>query len=88
MQDAQASQSWVISIRQLSGLEIREVRRPPTREGGGRAGASSRFQTFTARPGPVGLNRILDQSFSLPFDCVGDIEAPIFVKFAVREGGY
>ena len=34
-----------------------------------------------------GFNPVWDQSFSLPFDCVGDIKDLVFVKFAVREGG-
>ena len=33
-----------------------------------------------------GFNPVWDQSFSLPFDCVGDIKDLVFVKFAVREG--
>ena len=34
-----------------------------------------------------GFNPVWDQSFSLPFDCVGDIKDLVFVKFAVRESG-
>jgi len=34
-----------------------------------------------------GFNPVWDESFSLPFDCVGDMKDLVFVKFAVREGG-
>jgi phosphatidylinositol phospholipase C delta len=34
-----------------------------------------------------GFNPFWDQSFSLPFDCVGDMKNLVFVKFAVKEDG-
>ena len=34
-----------------------------------------------------GFNPVWDESFSLPFDCVGNMKDLVFVKFAVKEGG-
>jgi phosphatidylinositol phospholipase C delta len=34
-----------------------------------------------------GFNPVWDESFSLPFDCVGDMKTLVFVKFAVKVDG-
>jgi len=34
-----------------------------------------------------GFNPVWNESFSLPFDCVGEMMDLVFVKFAVKEGG-
>jgi phosphatidylinositol phospholipase C, delta len=61
---------------------------PNTPLGAAAATTATTARTVSYKTGKVknnGFNPVWEESFSLPFDCVGDMRELVFVKFAVKD---